>query len=77
MTSSIFSIAASTSDLADRFSKAVEKSEQLRTADQIRDLHAKMELIRDLSARGLLNRQDYQAEPSAEAFERIYSSNIA
>lgn len=77
MTSNIFSIAAATSDLAERFNEAVEKNEKARTADQLNKLHEKMELIQRLSSRGLLNRQDFQAEPSSETFEKIYSSNIA
>lgn len=77
MTSSTFSIAESTSDLANRFSKAIEKNEQLRTAEQLKTLHAKMELIRDLGQRGLLNRQEFVAEPSADTFEKIYSSTLA
>lgn len=75
MTSNIFSTAVSTSDLSDRFNEAVEKNERARTAEQLNNLHEKMELIQRLSSRGLLNRQDFQAEPSAEAFEKIYQSN--
>lgn len=76
MTTNTSYIAGSTSDLAERFSETVEANERRRTADELLRLHEKIRLINDLSRRGMLNRQEYESEPSLKEFEKLYMTRL-
>lgn len=75
MTSNIFSTIVITSDFSERFNEAVLKNEKVRTAEQLRKLHQKMDLIQRLENQGMLFRQEFQPKPSANEFNTTYSHN--